>query len=180
MVLVTINSLVKYRLEYIFYSRMEGDVDTVKLNTSLPPVAEQVSKQTESARSPLPKFRNLVRNEVQRVCLSRRLYSLILRPLSVIFRVRDGLSGEVKQEYPQQSVIKGRQAVAEATSKQANTTPNVGTNQVQEIAVPTVDASNNGGVQVSLVSSGAEVQSNGNEAGVAASTAGVAKGLGNT
>ena len=94
--------------------------------------------------------------------------------------MRDGLSGEVKQEYPQQSVIKGRQAVAEATSKQANTSPNVGTSQVQDIAVPTVDASNNGGVQVSLVSSGAEVQSNGNEAGVASSTAGVAKGLGNT
>ena len=94
--------------------------------------------------------------------------------------MRDGLSGEVKQEYPQQSVIKGRQAVAEATSKQADTAPNVGTSQVQDIAVPTVDASNNGGVQVSLVSSGAEVQSNGNEAGVASSTAGVAKGLGNT
>ena len=29
--------------------------------------------------------------------------------LSVIFQVRDGLSGEVKQEYPQESVIKGRE-----------------------------------------------------------------------
>ena len=158
---------------------MEGDVDTVKLNTGLPPVAEQVSKQTESARSPA---------QVQESSQKRSTAGLFITPviqfdsetLSVIFRVRDGLSGEVKQEYPQQSVIKGRQAVAEATSKQANTTPNVGTNQVQEIAVPTVDASNNGGVQVSVVSSGAEVQSNGNEAGVASSTAGVAKGLGNT
>ena len=97
--------------------------------------------------------------------------------LSVIFRVRDGLSGEVKQEYPQQSVVKGRQAVAEATAKQAVTSPNVGTSQVQDIAVPTVDASNNGGVQVSLVSSEAETQSNGNAAGVATSTAGVPKGL---
>ena len=154
-------------------------MDTVKLNTGLPPVAEQVSKQTESARSPA---------QVQESSQKRSTAGLFITPvikfdsetLSVIFRVRDGLSGEVKQEYPQQSVIKGRQAVAEATSKQANATPNVGTNQVQEIAVPTLDASNNGGVQVSLVPSGAEVQSNGNEAGVASSTAGVAKGLGNT
>ena len=153
-------------------------MDTVKLNTSLPPVAEQVSKQTESAQST---------SQIQETSQKRSTAGLFITPviqfdsetLSVIFRVRDGLSGEVKQEYPQQSVIKGRQAVAEATSKQADTSPNVGTSQVQEIAVPTVDASNNGGVQVSLVSSGAEVQSNGNEAGVAASTAGVAKGLGN-
>ena len=154
-------------------------MDTVKLNTGLPPVAEQVSKQTESARNPA---------QVQESSQKRSTAGLFITPviqfdsetLSVIFRVRDGLSGEVKQEYPQQSVIKGRQAVAEATSKQVDTTPNVGTSQVQDIAVPTVDASNNGGVQVSLVSSGAEVQSNGNEAGVASSTAGVAKGLGNT
>tara|TARA_B100000614_G_scaffold95560_1_gene86339 strand:+ start:359 stop:823 length:465 start_codon:yes stop_codon:yes gene_type:complete len=154
-------------------------VDTVKINTNLPPVAEQVSKQTESARST---------SQIQETSQKRSTAGLFITPviqfdsetLSVIFRVRDGLSGEVKQEYPQQSVIKGRQAVAEATAKQADTTPNVGTSKVQEVAVPTVDASNNGGVQVSLVSSGAEVQSNGNEAGVAASTAGVAKGLGNT
>ena len=154
-------------------------MDTVKLNTSLPPVAEQVSKQTESAQST---------SQIQETSQKRSTAGLFITPviqfdsetLSVIFRVRDGLSGEVKQEYPQQSVIKGRQAVAEATAKQANTTPNVGTNQVQEIAVPTVDASNNGGVQVSLVSGEVEVQSNGNEAGVAASAAGVAKGLGNT
>ena len=154
-------------------------MDTVKINTSPPPVAEQVSKQTESARST---------SQIQETSQKRSTAGLFITPviqfdsetLSVIFRVRDGLSGEVKQEYPQQSVIKGRQAVAEATAKQVDTTPNVGTSEVQEIAVPTVDASNNGGVQVNLVSSGAEVQSNGNEAGVAASTAGVAKGLGNT
>ena len=154
-------------------------MDTVKLNTSLPPVAEQVSKQTESARNTA---------QIQETGQKRSTAGLFITPviqfdsetLSVIFRVRDGLSGEVKQEYPQQSVIKGRQAVAEATAKQADTARNVGTREVQEIAAPTVDASKNGGVQVSLVSSGAEVQSNGNEAGVAASTAGVAKGLGNT
>ena len=154
-------------------------MDTVKLNTSLPPVAEQVSKQTESAQST---------SQIQETSQKRSTAGLFITPviqfdsetLSVIFRVRDGLSGEVKQEYPQQSVIKGRQAVAEAAAKQADTAPNVGTSEVQDVAVPTVDASNNGGAQISLVSGGVEVQSNGNEAGVAASTAGVAKGLGNT
>ena len=154
-------------------------MDTVKLNTGLPPVAEQVSKQTESARSPA---------QVQESSQKRSTAGLFITPviqfdsetLSVIFRVRDGLSGEVKQEYPQQSVIKGRQAVAEAAAKQADTSPNAGTSEVQDIAVPTADTSNSGGVQVSLVSGEVEVQSNGNEAGVAASTAGVAKGLGNT
>ena len=154
-------------------------MDTVKLNTSLPPVAEQVSKQTESAQST---------SQIQETSQKRSTAGLFITPviqfdsetLSVIFRVRDGLSGEVKQEYPQQSVIKGRQAVAEATAKQADTPPNAGTSEVQDIAVPTADTTNSGGVQVSLVSGGVEVQSNGNEAGVAASTAGVAKGLGNT
>ena len=154
-------------------------MDTVKLNTSLPPVAEQVSKQTESAQST---------SQIQETSQKRSTAGLFITPviqfdsetLSVIFRVRDGLSGEVKQEYPQQSVIKGRQAVAEAAAKQADTPPNAGTSEVQDIAVPTADTSNSGGVQVSLVSGGVEVQSNGNEAGVAASTAGVAKGLGNT
>ena len=154
-------------------------MDTVKLNTSLPPVAEQVSKQTELAQST---------SQIQETSQKRSTAGLFITPviqfdsetLSVIFRVRDGLSGEVKQEYPQQSVIKGRQAVAEATAKQADTPPNAGTSEVQDIAVPTADTTNSGGVQVSLVSGGVEVQSNGNEAGVAASTAGVAKGLGNT
>ena len=154
-------------------------MDTVKLNTSLPPVAEQVSKQTELAQST---------SQIQKTSQKRSTAGLFITPviqfdsetLSVIFRVRDGLSGEVKQEYPQQSVIKGRQAVAEAAAKQADTSPNAGTSEVQDIAVPTADTSNSGGVQVSLVSGGVEVQSNGNEAGVAASTAGVAKGLGNT
>ena len=154
-------------------------MDTVKLNTSLSPVAEQVSKQTVSAQST---------SQIQETSQKRSTAGLFITPviqfdsetLSVIFRVRDGLSGEVKQEYPQQSVIKGRQAVAEAAAKQADTSPNAGTSEVQDIAVPTADTSNSGGVQVSLVSGEVEVQSNGNEAGVAASTAGVAKGLGNT
>ena len=154
-------------------------MDTVKLNSSPPPVAEQPSKQAEMAKN---------NTQIQESSQKRSTAGLFITPviqfdsetLSVIFRVRDGISGEVKQEYPQQSVIKGRQAVAEAAAKQADTSPNAGTSEVQDIAVPTADTTNSGGVQVSLVSGEVEVQSNGNEAGVAASTAGVAKGLGNT
>ena len=157
---------------------MEGDVDTVKLNTSLPPVAEQVSKQAESARSTA---------QIQETSQKRSTAGLFITPviqfdsetLSVIFRVRDGISGEVKQEYPQQSVVKGRQAVAEAAAEQTVTAPSEGINKVQEIAVPTVDATNNGGVRVSLATSEAETQSSGNASGIATSTAGVARGLGN-
>ncbi|MAI13071.1 MAG: hypothetical protein CMM15_03555 [Rhodospirillaceae bacterium] len=154
-------------------------MDTVKLNISPPPVAEQVSKQTESAQST---------TQIQENSQKRSTAGLFITPviqfdsetLSVIFRVRDGLSGEVKQEYPQESVIRGRQAVAEATAKQAETKPNSGTSEIQDIAVPTADAGSNGGVQVNLVSTEAETtQSNGNAAGVATSTTGVAKGLGN-
>ena len=158
---------------------MEGDVDTVKLNTSLPPVAEQSSKQTVAAKST---------SQIQETGQKRSTAGLFITPviqfdsetLAVIFRVRDGLSGEVKQEYPQESVVKRRQAVAEATAKQVETPPTVASSKVRDIAVPTVDATNNGGVQVSLVANGEETQSNGSASGVATSTAGVAKGLGNT
>ena len=152
-------------------------MDTVKLNTSPLPVAEQASKQTEAVSN---------KSKIQQTEQKRSTAGLFITPviqfdsetLSVIFRVRDGLSGEVKQEYPQESVVKGRQAVAEATAKRADTAQNVGVSKVQDIAVPTVDASNNG-VQVSLVSSEAEAQSNANAVGVATSTAGIARGLGN-
>ena len=155
-------------------------MDTVKLNTSPPPVAEQSSRQTASAQGT---------SQLQETSQKRSTAGLFITPviqfdsetLAVIFRVRDGLSGEVKQEYPQESVAKGRQADAEATAQRGETPPTFVPNKVQDIAVPTVDASNNGGVQVSLVSNGEETQSNGSSpGGVATSTAGVAKGLGNT
>ena len=157
---------------------MEGDVDTVKLNSSPPPVAEQPSKQAEMAKN---------NTQIQESSQKRSTAGLFITPviqfdsetLSVIFRVRDGLSGEVKQEYPQQSVAKGRQAVAEAAAEQSVTAASEGINEVQEIAVPTVDATNNGGVQVSVATSEAETQSSGNTSGIATSTTGVSRGLGN-
>ena len=104
---------------------MEGDVDTVKLNSSPPPVAEQSSKQAETAKN---------NTQIQETSQKRSTAGLFITPviqfdsetLSVIFRVRDGLSGEVKQEYPQQSVAKGRQAVAEAAAEQTPTARNEG------------------------------------------------------
>ena len=100
-------------------------MDTVKLNTSPPPVAEQASKQAEMAKS---------NTQIQENSQKRSTAGLFITPviqfdsetLSVIFRVRDGISGEVKQEYPQQSVVKGRQAVAEAAAEQTVTAPNEG------------------------------------------------------
>ena len=156
-------------------------MDTVKLNTSPPPVAEKVSKQAELATST---------TQIQGNSQKRSTAGLFITPviqfdtetLAVIFRVRDGLSGEVKQEYPQESVVKGRQAVAEATAERSKfAAPSAEPRKVQDIAVPIVDANNNGGVQVSLVSVETDTtQSNAGGAGVATSTAGVAKGLGNT
>ena len=156
-------------------------MDTVKLNTSPPPVAEKVSKQAESATST---------TQIQGNSQKRSTAGLFITPviqfdsetLAVIFRVRDGLSGEVKQEYPQESVAKGRQAVAEATAERFNiAAPSAEPRKAQDIAVPIVDANNNGGVQVSLVSTETDTtQSSGSAAGVATSTTGVAKGLGNT
>ena len=153
-------------------------MDTVKLNSSPPPVAERSSKQAEMAKNS---------TQIQETSQKRSTAGLFITPviqfdsetLSVIFRIRDGISGEVKQEYPQQSVVKGRQAVAEAAAEQTVTAPNEGINKVQEIAVPTVDATNSGGVQVSLATSEAETQSSGNASGIATSTTGVSRGLGN-
>ena len=153
-------------------------MDTVKLNSSPPPVAERSSKQAEMAKNS---------TQIQETSQKRSTAGLFITPviqfdsetLSVIFRVRDGISGEVKQEYPQQSVVKGRQAVAEAAAKQSVTAASEGINEVQEIAVPTVDATNNGGVQVSVATSEAETQSSGNASGIATSTTGVSRGLGN-
>ena len=154
-------------------------MDTVKLNTSPPPVAEQSSRQTAPAQST---------SQIQETGQKRSTAGLFITPviqfdsetLAVIFRVRDGLSGEVKQEYPQESVAKGRQAAAEATAKRSEPPPSVVSSNVQDIAVPAVDVTNTGGVQVSLVLNGAETQANESGSGVATSTAGVAKGLGNT
>ena len=44
------SNVVKYRVKGTYiHSRMEGEVDTVKLNAQSPQIAESLSKQTETA-----------------------------------------------------------------------------------------------------------------------------------
>ena len=95
--------------------------------------------------------------------------------LSVIFQVRDGLSGEVKQEYPQESVIKGRE---ETTAVDKNTSVNIDTDmqpaETNKAAVPQE--------KVALQSASVDLNttpadSNGATA-IASTTVGIATGLG--
>ena len=95
--------------------------------------------------------------------------------LSVIFQVRDGLSGEVKQEYPQESVIKGRE---ETTN--VDKTPSVNVDG----DIQPVDTNKSGVPQekVSLQSASVDLntapaESNGATA-IASTTVGIATGLG--
>ena len=153
-------------------------MDTVKLNTQSPQIAENLNKQS-GAVAPT--------NQAQENAPKRSTAGLFVTPviqfdsetLSVIFRVRDGLSGEVKQEYPQQSVIKGRQAMAEAAVKQTDANPS-SSGDIPVITAPRAEATSNGGVEVSVVSGEGETSPDGQGGGVATSTAGVAQGLGNT
>ena len=84
----------------------------------------------------------------------------------------------MKQEYPQQSVIKGRQAMAEAAVKQTESKPS-SLGDIPVVSAPRAEATNNGGVEVSAVSVEGDISS-GRGDGVGTSTAGVAQGLGNT
>jgi hypothetical protein len=95
--------------------------------------------------------------------------------LSVIFQVRDGLSGEVKQEYPQESVIKGRE---ETTTVDKNPSVNIDTDiqpvETSKSAVPQE--------KVALQSASVDLNttptdSNGATA-IASTTVGIATGLG--
>ena len=154
-------------------------MDTVKLNTQSPQIAEGLSKQTEALTGT---------SQTQENAPKRSTAGLFITPviqfdsetLSVIFRVRDGLSGEVKQEYPQQSVIKGRQAMAEAAVKQTESKPSSLGDNIPVVSAPRAEATNNGGVEVSAVSVEGDSSSGGQGDGVGTSTAGVAQGLGNT
>ena len=95
--------------------------------------------------------------------------------LSVIFQVRDGLSGEVKQEYPQESVVKGRSETTAQTSKDtAPTDLNIKSVQADTpVARPEQVVQQNSSVDLNT----AVPESNGSVA-TASTTTGVAVGLG--
>ena len=95
--------------------------------------------------------------------------------LSVIFQVRDGLSGEVKQEYPQESVIKGRQ---ETTTVDRSPSVNIDTDiqpvETNKSAVPQEKVALQ---SASVDLNTAPADSNGATA-IASTTVGIATGLG--
>jgi hypothetical protein len=95
--------------------------------------------------------------------------------LSVIFQIRDGLSGEVKQEYPQESVIKGRE---ETTTVDKNPSVSIDTD-IQPVEINKSAAPQE---KVALQSASVDLNtapadSNGATA-IASTTVGIATGLG--
>lgn len=100
--------------------------------------------------------------------------------LSVIFQVRDGLSGEVKQEYPQESVIKGREETTNEETTNVDKTPSVNV----DFDIQPVDTNKSAVPQEKAAQQSASVdlntvpaESNGATA-VASTTVGIAAGLG--
>ena len=95
--------------------------------------------------------------------------------LSVIFQIRDGLSGEVKQEYPQESVIKGREKTTNVDkTRSINVDADIQPVDTNKSAVPQEKvAIQNASVDLNT----APAESNGATA-IASTTAGIAAGLG--
>ena len=95
--------------------------------------------------------------------------------LSVIFQVRDGLSGEVKQEYPQESVIKGREETKTVDkSPSVNIDAEIQPVETNKSAVPQEKvALQSASVDLNTAPAG----SNGATA-IASTTVGIATGLG--
>ena len=95
--------------------------------------------------------------------------------LSVIFQVRDGLSGEVKQEYPQESVIKGREETTNVDkTPSVNVDADIQPVDTNKTAVPQEKVSFQ---SASVDLNTAPAESNGSAA-IASTTAGIAAGLG--
>ena len=153
---------------------MEGKVEAQNVNTA--PVAGASNNKTQ----PLQNKEDSVAQAVS-APVERSKAGLFITPvlqfdseaLSVIFQVRDGLSGEIKQEYPQESVIKGREQ---------KSTSNV--SQPVNIEVPLMEASVSTvkPEKTVQVSNGVDLntttaESNGSSA-IASTTAGIATGLG--
>jgi hypothetical protein len=156
---------------------MEGKVDTQNINTS-----SNVKVQDNQPQQSLQKGAVGASQEVA-APQERSKAGLFITPvlqfdsqaLSVIFQVRDGLSGEVKQEYPQESVVKGRSETTSQTSK--DTAPadlNIKSVQADTPVVrPEQVVQQNSSVDLNT----AVPESNGSVA-TASTTTGVAVGLG--
>jgi hypothetical protein len=153
---------------------MEGKVEAQNINTA------QVAGSSDNKVQPL---QNKEAGTPQAVSapVERSNAGLFITPviqfdsaaLSVIFQVRDGLSGEIKQEYPQESVIKGRE------QKEVSSVPKSINVEVPEIEnnapalKPEKETQSSNGVDLNTTSAA----SNGSSA-IASTTAGIATGLG--
>jgi hypothetical protein len=155
---------------------MEGKVETQNVNVpSNVKVSENQSQDLQKSSAG--------KTEQEVAAQPRSIAGLYITPviqfdsqaLSVIFQVRDGLSGEVKQEYPQESVIKGRE---ETTTVDKNPSVNIDTDiqpvETSKSAVPQE--------KVALQSASVDLNttpadSNGATA-IASTTVGIATGLG--
>jgi hypothetical protein len=151
---------------------MEGKVETQNINTALLAKASDNKTQTLQNNDPEQKISPPVERSKAGLFITP-VIQFDSEALSVIFQVRDGLSGEVKQEYPKESVIKGREqkdinSVSQALNVEV---------PVLESSVPAVKPE-----KTVQVSSGVDLnittaESNGSSA-IASTTAGVATGLG--
>jgi hypothetical protein len=153
---------------------MEGKVEAK--NITLPSVVQAGENQSKNSQEK-------ANDSLQTVTISkeRSTAGLFITPvlqfdseaLSVIFQVRDGISGEVKQEYPQESVVKGReQKPANNTIQTVSVeTSVVGSNA--PAAMPEKATQGTNGVDLNT----ATAESNGSSA-TASTTAGIATGLG--
>jgi hypothetical protein len=155
---------------------MEGKVETQNVNVpSNVKVSENQSQDSQTG---------LVGKTEQVVAPQpRSIAGLYITPvlqfdsqaLSVIFQVRDGLSGEVKQEYPQESVIKGRE---ETTTVDKSPSVNIDTDiqpvETNKSAVPQEKVALQ---SASVDLNTAPADSNGATA-IASTTVGIATGLG--
>jgi hypothetical protein len=155
---------------------MEGKVETQNVNVpSNVKVSENQSQDSQTGL--VGKTEQVVASQ------PRSIAGLYITPvlqfdsqaLSVIFQVRDGLSGEVKQEYPQESVIKGRE---ETTTVDKNPSVNIDTDiqpvETNKSAVPQEKVALQ---SASVDLNTAPADSNGATA-IASTTVGIATGLG--
>ena len=166
------NSMLKAQ----FHSRMEGKVETQNVN--IPSNLKVSENQSQELRAG-----SAGKTESIEAPKQRSIAGLYITPvlqfdsqaLSVIFQVRDGLSGEVKQEYPQESVIKGRE---ETTNIDKTLSVNVDADiqpvDTNKTAVPQEKVSLQ---SASVDLNTAPAESNG-AAAIASTTAGIAAGLG--
>ena len=159
-----------------FHSRMEGKVETQNVNS--PSNVKVSGSQSQDLQEG-----SVGKTEPVEAPKQRSIAGLYITPvlqfdsqaLSVIFQVRDGLSGEVKQEYPQESVIKGREQTTNVDkTPSVNVDSDIQPVDTNKSAVPQEKAAlQSASVDLNTV----PAESNGATA-IASTTAGIAAGLG--